>query len=210
MGFDTAPYTAYDLLTCIGSIVTEAPMSLQEFTDFAERFPQLIAEREASGKVIIMSPVKFGSAENEGHFFGYVYAWNLTNNKPGIVFSPSGGFQLLGEEVRSSDTAWMSNERLKPLLADPTHRKKWITACPEFVVEVKSDSDRIAKLKEKMVDSWLANGLLLGWVIDPDEEVAYIYRQGQTEPEEVRDFARSMLSGEDVLPGFRFPLAELG
>jgi Uma2 family endonuclease len=67
----------------------------------------------------------------------------------------------------------------------------------------------INKLKEKMVESWLANGVLLAWLIDPGQEVAYIYRQGQTEPEEVHDFAHSVLSGEEVLPGVELPLVEL-
>ncbi len=60
-----------------------------------------------------------------------------------------------------------------------------------------------------MTDTWLANGVLLAWLIDPDEEVAYIYRQGQDEPGAVRNFAASALSGEEVLPGFEFPLVEL-
>lgn len=55
----------------------------------------------------------------------------------------------------------------------------------------------------------MANGVLLGWLIDPKKEVAYIYRQGQDEPEEVRDFATAVLTGEEVLPGFAFPLVEL-
>ncbi len=55
----------------------------------------------------------------------------------------------------------------------------------------------------------MANGVLLGWLVDPKKEVVYIYRQGQEEPEEVRGFATSVLSGEEVLPGFEFPLVEL-
>jgi Uma2 family endonuclease len=55
----------------------------------------------------------------------------------------------------------------------------------------------------------MANGVLLGWLIDPEKEVVYIYRQGQDEVEEVRNFQTSVLSGEGVLPGFVFPLVEL-
>lgn len=209
MEIDTAPYTAYDLLTSLGTVISAEPMSLLAFTQFCEKFPDLIAEREASGKVIIMSPVKNASSENEGHLFGYLYSWNLLNKKPGVVHSPSGGYLLDGDEVRCGDASWVSNERLAPHKNAPDYRKSWIPVAPEFVVEIKSDTDRISKLKNKMVESWLANGVLLAWLIDPDEEVAYIYRQGQLEPEEVRNFDSSILSGEEILPGFAFPLAEL-
>lgn len=209
MGNNLPPYSAYEMLTSLGPLTSEEPVSLEAFTQFCEKFPDLIAEREASGKVIIMSPVKFGSGENESHLSGYVYAWNLTNNKPGKVCSPSTGFLLAGEEVRCGDAVWISNERLAPFIADPDHKDKWVGAVPEFVVELRSKSDSLKKLKRKMLKTWMANGVLLGWLVDPKKEVVYIYRQGQSEVEEVRDFETSVLSGEDVMPGFEFPLVEL-
>jgi len=209
MGNDLPPYTAYEMLTFLGSLTSEEPVSLEAFTKFCEKFPDLIAEREASGKVIIMSPVKSGSGENESHLSGYVYAWNLTNKKPGKVYSPSTGFLLEGEEVRCGDAVWISNQRLAPFIADPDHKDKWVDAVPEFVVELRSKSDSLKKLKRKMRKTWMANGVLLAWLIDPKKEVVYIYRQGQDEPEEVRNFSTSVLSGEEVLPGFAFPLVEL-
>lgn len=209
MGNNLPPYTAYELLTTLGPMTSDEPVSLEVFTKFCEKFPDLIAEREASGKVIIMSPVKSGSGENESHLSGYVYAWNLTHKKPGRVYSPSTGFLLAGEEVRCGDAVWVSNERLAPFLADPDHKDKWVEAVPEFVVELRSKSDSLKKLKRKMVKTWMANGVLLGWLVDPKKEVVYIYRQGKDEVEKVHDFENSVLSGEEILPGFEFPLVEL-
>ncbi len=209
MGIDTAPYSAYDLLANFGAVAFEEPMSLEEFTRFCERFPDLIAERESSGKVIVMSPVKSGSGENEGHVSGYVYAWNLMNNKPGKVYSPSTGFLLAGEEIRCGDAVWVSNEKLVPFLADPDHREKWVNVTPDFVIEIRSKSDRLQKLKTKMKEVWMANGVRLAWLIDPKEETTYIYRQGLDEVEIINDFESAILSGEEVLPGFKFPLVEM-
>lgn len=209
MGITTAPYSAFDLLVSVGTFTTDTPMSLEDFGLFCAKFPDLIVERKASGKVIVMSPVKSKSGENEGHLFGYVYAWNLGNNKPGVAYSPSTGFLLGEEEVRSGDAVWVSNEHLAPFVARPDHGDDWVTVTPDFVVELRSKSDRIKKLKKKMVETWMAHGVRLAWLIDPKKEVAYIYRQGQKEPEEVSGFADSVLSGEDVLAGFRFPLVEL-
>lgn len=209
MGNNLPPYSAYEMLTSLGPLTSESPVSLEAFTAFCEKFPELIAEREASGKVIVMSPVKNASSENEGHLFGYLYSWNLINSKPGVVYSPSGGFLLDGDEVRCGDTSWVSNKRLAPYINKPNYRSGWIPTSPEFVVEIKSDTDRINKLKSKMTETWMANDVLLAWLIDPDEEVVYIYRQGQDQVEEVRNFETSVLSGEEVLPGFVFPLVEL-
>lgn len=200
--------SALDLLANYGDVTFATPMEMDAFLALAERFPELKMERSDRGEVTVMSPIKSASSENEGHVFGYVYAWNL-GHKPGRVYSPSGGFILNGKQMRCSDTAWVSNERLAPFLADPDHRKKFVDAVPDFVVEVKSDTDRLAKLKQKMVDVWLANGVRLAWLIDTDEERAYIYRTESQVPEIVEDFANSSLSGEDVLPEFIFPLVEL-
>jgi Uma2 family endonuclease len=71
-----------------------------------------------------------------------------------------------------------------------------------------NESD-LKKLKRKMLKTWMANGVLLGWLVDPKKEVVYIYRQGQAEVKEVRDFETSVLIGEEVLPGFEFSLVVL-
>lgn len=125
------------------------------------------------------------------------------------MYSPSTGFELSGEQIRCGDTVWVSAERIAPFLADPDHRTKWVNVCPDFVAEIRSSSDRLSKLKKKMTDVWLANGVRLAWLIDTENEVVYIYRAGRDEPEEVREFDTSVLSGEDVMPGFEFPLVEL-
>lgn len=72
---------------------------------------------------------------------------------------------------------------------------------------MRSDSDRISQLKKKMADTWMANGVHLGWLVDPMSEIVYLYRQNGS-VEEVHGFDQE-LSGEDVLPGFIFKLSLL-
>lgn len=74
------------------------------------------------------------------------------------------------------------------------------------MVEIRSETDRLKKLQTKMTDSWIANGVRLAWLIDPFEEKAWIYRQGQAEPEVIEGFTGNKLSGEDVLKGFELDL----
>ncbi|MFN0037618.1 MAG: Uma2 family endonuclease, partial [Saprospiraceae bacterium] len=84
----------------------------------------------------------------------------------------------------------------------------FVKIVPDFVAEVRSRSDRLAKLQKKMADSWMANGVRLGWLIDPYSEQVHIYRQGQ-EVEILKGFSGKKLSGEDVLPGFELPLDKM-
>ena len=199
----------YELLDTYGGLSFERRMDLAAFTALSEAHPDLIVEREASGKVLIMSPVKAGSGGTESDLNYFIQHWNRSNDKPGKVYSPSTGFLLAGEEVRCGDSVWVSMQRIAPFLADPDHAKKWVDVCPDFVVEVRSSTDRLKSLQRKMTNVWLANGARLGWLIDTENEVVYIYRAGKVEPEEVRDFDHAVLSGEEVMPGFELPLVEL-
>lgn len=86
-------------------------------------------------------------------------------------------------------------------------RKGIASIVPDFVMEVRSETDRIATLKKKMTDAWMANGVKLAWLIDPVKEKAWIYRADGAS-EEIDGFHHS-LSGEDILPGFELKLTEL-
>lgn len=75
-------------------------------------------------------------------------------------------------------------------------------------MEIRSKSDPLKKLQQKMTDTWMANGIRLAWLIDPYDEKAYVYKQGQ-DVRVISDFAANALSGDDVLPGFELPLVEM-
>lgn len=203
------PAMSVQSLLNFGSLTFDTPMSLSGFDDFCRDYPDLRCERDTEGYVNVRPLLKHRDSLIVSEILGRLYIWNQSNPKPGKTYSPSAGFLLAGEEVRCGDATWISNKRLIPFLADPDHKEKWVEAVPEFVVEVRSDGDRLHKLQEKMTDTWMANGVLLSWLIDPEEEVVYIYRQRRNEVEEVRNFDTSILSGEEVLPGFMFPLVEL-
>ena len=84
-------------------------------------------------------------------------------------------------------------------------RRTFIPLCPDFVIELQSESDSSQVLKEKMQE-YLDNGLRLGWLIDPYTSKVYVYRPGL--PEEVLD-KPLRLSGESVLPDFELDLDDI-
>lgn len=152
-------------------------------------------ERSPQGELIIMPPVGGGSGRQEAEYIRKLGNWNARTGM-GEVFSSSTVFKLPGGGDRSPDAAWVGQERWDGLT--PEEQDKFPPLCPDFVIELRSKSDRLGPLQEKMRE-YLDSGLRLGWLINPQDQTAEIYRSGQSV--EVRSLP-TKLSGEDVLPGF--------
>ncbi len=197
--------TLEDLVLRYGGIELQGPVSKTDFAALSNRYPKFRMEREKNGITTIMSPVKRSSGRREFSLSGYFFVWYQKNRK-GEFYSPSTGFELPDGTIKSPDVAWIAPERLTAL--PEGSEKGFISLAPDFVAEIRSESDRLKKLQDKMTDTWMANGVRLAWLIDPGEEKAYIYRQGQ-EMETVEGFSGKNLSGEEVLPGFVLDLSEM-
>lgn len=197
-------WTLEDLALEFGPIELQKSLSKDAFLQLAESHPDLRMEREPNGTTTIMSPVKKGSGRRENRLSFLLNLWNETIGK-GEVFGPNGTYDLPNGATKMPDASWISPERLS---AGDEDEESFIKTVPDFVVEIRSASDRVNKLKEKMTEAWIANGVRLAWLVDPYDEKAYIYRQG-AEMEEVKGFAGKKLNGEAVLPGFELPLQEM-
>ena len=152
-------------------------------------------EQTAKGELIIMPPVGAISGNRESDFNGYIWLWNL-QTKLGKVFSSSTVFTLPNGGKRSPDVAWIVNERWESL--NIQEKEKFAKICPDFIIELRSRTDSLSRLQEKMQE-YLDSGLGLGWLIDPQNQQVEIYRQNQTV--EIVSLPTT-LSGEDILPGF--------
>ncbi|WP_201277654.1 Uma2 family endonuclease [Sphaerospermopsis reniformis] len=152
-------------------------------------------EETAKGELIIMPPVGAISGNRESEFNADVAIWNR-QTKLGKVFSSSTIFTLPNGGKRSPDVAWVANERWDALSIE--EQEKFPKICPDFVIELRSRTDSLTQLQEKMRE-YLNSGLRLGWLIDPQNQQVEIYRQNQ--PVEILSLPTT-LSGEDVLPGF--------
>ena len=186
-----------------GPITLHKPMSREEFIALSDRFPEWQMERDQSGKTIIMTPVKKGSGKNEITVSGYLFIWYL-KHKSGEIFSPSTGIELPDGSIRCPDCAWVSGERLATV--PESSDEDFLKVVPDFIVEVQSYDPK--RLQDKMTQTWMANGVRLGWLIDPYEETVNIYRSGKF-VEVVNGFQGRVLSGEDVMPGMELPLDDL-
>jgi Uma2 family endonuclease len=172
----------------------------EEFEQLCQDNPDLRLELTATGELIVMTPAGWESSEKNSDLTTDVNLWNR-QIKLGRAFDSSGGFTLPNGAVRSPDVTWIEKSKL----ANIPVGTKFPQVIPDFVIELRSDTDRMPKLREKM-EEYRANGVLLGWLIDPQQQQVEIYRLGQDV--EVLQ-SPTELSGEDVLPGFVLDLRSI-
>ena len=171
-------------------------VSHEEFIKLAEANRELRLERTAQGELIVNPPTGWETGERNMSISGELYLWWRNAGKPGKIFDSSSGFYLPNGADRSPDASWVSQSRWDALTDE--QKQTFANVCPDFVVELRSRSDSLKTLQEKMQE-YRDNGARLGWLIDPKNRRVEIYRQGQ----EVEVISQpETLSGEDVLPGF--------
>jgi len=167
----------------------------EQFYQLCTANRELNLELNAKGELIIVSPVGGESGNKEADFITDLGIWNR-QTKLGKVFSSSTIFRLANGAKRSPDAAWIKLERWSALT--PEERKKFPPIIPDFLIELRSESDRLQPLQDKMQE-YLENGLRLGWLINHQDKQVEIYRQNQ--PVEIVQLP-AILRGEEVLPGF--------
>ena len=170
-----------------------------QFAEFCTMNDDLRIELTAEGLIEIMPPT-FGNTSAKNNIIAIQLGnWTLQEGN-GVSFDSSGGFTLPNGAVRSPDASWVSNARYDLLSAE--ERDSFTPLCPDFVVELRSSSDRLSVLQAKM-DEYIANGARLGWLLDPLRRQAHVYRPGAEV--EILDNSDS-LSADPELPGFTLDL----
>lgn len=167
----------------------------EQFYRLCAANPNTPLERSAAGALVIMSLVEGESGEREADLITDLALWNR-QSKLGKVFSSSTLFKLPGGGDRSPDAAWIESTRWEAL--SPEEKAGFPPICPDFVIELRSKTDALPPLREKMAE-YLASGLRLGWLINPQGRGVEVYRPA-AKVETVPFPAR--LSGDAILPGF--------
>lgn len=171
----------------------------EQFYELCMANKDVAMERSPEGELIIMPPVGGGSGRKEADYIIDLGIWNRQTGL-GVVFSSSTVFKLPRGGDRSPDAAWVSQARWDALT--PEEQEKFPPLCPDFVIELRSKSDRLGPLQAKMQE-YLESGLKLGWLINPQDYCVEIYRSGKDV--EVIETPANLL-GEDVLSGFELEI----
>ncbi|MBD2699455.1 Uma2 family endonuclease [Spirosoma sp. BT702] len=177
-------------------------MNDDKFMRFCQSNSDLKFERRKNGDVIFMAN---SDGETGNYNFEIAARFGFWNRqaKFGKFFDSSTAFRLADTSIMSPDVAAISQSRWDALTSD--ERRKILHLCPDFVLELRSPSDRPKDCFEKM-DDWINNGCRLGWLIDLANQTTYVYRSNQPR-EEITGLG--VLDGEDVLPGFSLDVALL-
>lgn len=172
-----------------------------QFTEICETNRDLQLELSSTGELIILAPTAWGSSKRNFKLIIQIGIWN-EKTQLGEAFESSGGFVLPNGAQRSPDVSWVEKSRMTAINPDPD---KFLPLAPDFLIELRSATDSLPKLQEKMRE-YRANGVRLGWLIDPKNQHVEIYR-----PDEEVEILQSpiQLSGEAILPGFTLDLTTI-
>jgi Uma2 family endonuclease len=171
-----------------------AHLTHDQFRELCRENRDIRLELTAKGELIVMPPTGWESGNRNIKLAARLQNWTETDGT-GIAFDSSTGFILPSGAIRSPDAAWVSSQRLTVLNPDP---EGFLPLAPDFVIELRSASDRLKPLQDKMQE-YIDNGIRLGWLLNSKDRAVEIYRIGKgikvlQSPTEV--------SGEEVLPGF--------
>jgi Uma2 family endonuclease len=157
------------------TVVIDPPLSDEEFERMCMTAELVKLERTKDGKIVVNPPTGFESSSRNTEVVFQLMAWHKGHRK-GQVFGPDCGFFLPDGSSLSPDAGYVSEEQLRPL--SKKEKARFLRLTPVFVIEVLSPSDSLAATKKKM-ESWMANGAQLGWLIDPRKRQAHIYESGK-------------------------------
>jgi len=178
------------------------PMSEADFFDFCSQNSDLRIERDANGEIIIMPPTGGETSYRNCKLSARLNIWAERDGR-GDAFDSNGEFLLPNGAARSPDASWVLKTHLDRLTRE--EKRRFIPLCPDFVVELVSPSDRLSRVKAKMRE-WMENGAPLGWLIDADSRIVYVYRPGQDAEELVNV---DHIAGEGPVDGFRLELGDI-
>jgi Uma2 family endonuclease len=191
--------SALDLLTPPVRIVSGARLSDEEFLAFCRAYEPYQFEQDEYGQIIMMTPAGARGANLEGHLFSVLDAWvQATGN--GFAVNSNAGFRLPDTSLRLPDAGWISTQKWNAL--SEQEQEGFPQLCPDFVIELRSPSDRAPAVEKKMA-KWMRNGAQLAWLIDRKRKLVIIYRPNRA-PEILHQ--PEVLEGEGPVAGFRLKM----
>ncbi len=182
--------------------LTREVVTPEQFEELCAEYTELRLELTSTGELIVMPLTGSETGVRNADLTYQLMAWTRKDDS-GVCFDSSAGFTLPNGAIRSADGSWVIRERWDSLTKQ--EKQRFAPICPEFIVELRSPSDHLRTVRNKMLE-WIENGASLGWLIDPSERRVYVYRPNEElvildDPESV--------SGDPLLPGFTLDLKEL-
>ena len=177
----------------------DRPPNDDEFFDFCVKNADLHVERFANGRIVVLPLGGLETAYRNSEVSAQLANWTVGDGR-GAAFGFNAEFILPSGAAFAPDASWILKSRLAKFTKE--EKKRFGHICPDFVIELRSPSDRLPSLKAKM-EEWILNGAQLGCLIDADRRTVFIYRPAKP-VEEMRD--ADAVAGEGPVEGFRLDL----
>ena len=190
----------------ISPVVLHWPSSMRvvndQFFEFCQANKELRIERTAQGDCEIMAPTGGETGWRNSGLTAQLYNW-AEREGSGVVFDSSSGFVLPNGAIRSPDVSWVKRTRLAVLTSE--QKQRFLPLCPDFVIELRSPSDNLKALQDKMQE-YIENGVSLGWLIDTEARQVLVFQPQKKlfcleKPE--------VLSADEVLMGFELDMQKI-
>jgi Uma2 family endonuclease len=180
----------------------ETPMSDADLMRFCAANDIARIERDANGEILVMSPAGNRTGRRNAAIISALDTWAQKDGR-GYVFDSSTGFTLPDGSLRSPDAAWIEGARWNALTE--AEKNRFSPICPDFVIELRSQSDNLAALEAKMAQ-WIENGVQIAWMIDPEQQLVTIHR-----PDELPEAHPhpASLQGSGVITGFKLEMKRI-
>ncbi len=183
-------------------ISQDRPVTDEELMRLCAENSDLRVEREPNGEILVTTPANSKTSKMNQRIGRILDEWS-ENDGRGVCFDSSGGFTLPDGSMRNPDAAWMERARWDSLT--DAQQSSFAPVCPDFVIELRSPSDKLPPAKAKM-EQWIANGTQVGWLIDPEEKSVTIYRPGD-QPEHLAH--PTSVQGTGPIAGFELVMSRI-
>ncbi len=174
----------------------------EQFYELCQMNSELRLELSVNGEVIIMPPAFSDTGNRNFNIAVQLGVW-ADQDGTGEAFDSSTGFTLPNGAIRSPDASWIKSDRWNALT--DKQKASFAPICPDFVIELRSASDTLKSLQNKMQE-YIENGAMLGFLIDRKNSTVQVYRPARSP--EILSNPKSV-SGDPELPGFVLQMAKI-
>lgn len=148
------------------------PMADEEFLQLSRDNQDVQIETTKEGDLIIMPGTGGLTGRKNAKIIARLVVWS-ERDASGVAFDSDTIFRLPNGAKKIPDAAWVSNEKWNRLSKD--EQDKIVPFAPDFAVELRSHTDQLKDLQEKMRE-YVENGVSLGWLIDAENRKIHVYR----------------------------------
>ena len=182
-------------------LVVEPALSDFDFENLCALNRDLNLERTREGAIVVHAPTGYGSSDGNSEIDTQLRIW-WKSHRRGRVGDSNAGIFLPNGSAFSPDASYITAEQALMLRGDDLDH--FLRFVPAFVVELRSKTDSLPVLRRKM-ESWIENGALLGWLVDPYAHAVTVYEPGMP----ARTETGKVVAGTGPVDGFELDLNEV-